>query len=72
MKQLKKNNSASQTSKCPVRITNKLKIKVRQRKFDNLLSVLFRQCFLFKALFGTAHNSFMSCCELFFLPNTYF
>jgi len=26
-----------------------------------------------KGLFGTAHNSFMSCCELFFfLPNTYF
>jgi len=23
-------------------------------------------------MFGTAHNSFMSCCELFFLPNTYF
>jgi len=21
-------------------------------------------------MFGTAHNSFMSCCELFFLPNT--
>jgi len=25
-----------------------------------------------KGLFGTAHNSFMSCYELFFLPNTYF
>jgi len=25
-----------------------------------------------KGLFGTAHNSFMSYCELFFLPNTYF
>ena len=24
-----------------------------------------------KGLFGIAHN-FMSCCELFFLPNTYF
>jgi len=23
-------------------------------------------------MFGTAHNSFMSYCELFFLPNTYF
>jgi hypothetical protein len=23
-------------------------------------------------MFGTAHNSFISCCELFFLPNTYF
>ena len=23
-------------------------------------------------LFGTAHNSFMSCCELYFLPNIYF
>jgi len=23
-------------------------------------------------LFGTAHNNFISCCELFFLSNTYF
>jgi len=29
-------------------------------------------CAISSGLFGTAHNSFMSCCELFFLSNTYF